>query len=401
MSGVLSGSAVAAKEASEAVSAASIWSAVHIARISEAALPEAALIGSKEAAPIVPGLTLWDLWPIQTDDGALAQVAGGTLWVILSAARSDDPNARHDVARMRLFHKVGDDWHDCGDLLPDGFSPGSREWSGSTRLDPETGKVALWFTASGRREGGPRFEQRLFLSTGRLDISGEHPRVTDWADLMEAVPNDGTIYAETAKSLNTPGLIKGFRDPYWFRDPQTGNGYLLFTGSKPASSSISSHDGVVGIAQASDADGVASFLPLPAIIDATGLCNELELPHVLYRDGAYYLFWCSQNSVFAPSGPVGPTALYGMVAPSLFGPYEPLNGTGLVLANPAAEPRQAYGWRVLPSLEVIGFVDYWGLDGRDIENDPALMAAHFGGTVAPMTRIEITGKTTRIVAKGA
>jgi levansucrase len=401
MIGVSPEAAVRADGAHGVVPAASIWSAADVARIGEGPIPQAGLIGPDEAALISLDLTLWDLWPIQTDDGALAQVAGGTLWVILSAARSDDPNARHDVARMRLFHKVGEDWRDCGNLLPDGFSPGSREWSGTTRLDAKTGKVTLWFTASGRREGGPRFEQRLFLTTGMLDLSGEHPCITDWSNLIEAVPNDGVLYADTGTALSVPGLIKGFRDPCWFRDPQTATGYLLFTASKPLGTSTSSYDGVVGIAEASDAEGVAAFQPLPPIIDATGVCNELELPHVLFRDGAYYLFWCSQKGVFAPGGPAGPTALYGMVAPSLFGPYEPLNGTGLVLANPAAEPRQAYGWRVLPTLNVIGFVDYWGLEGREENGDPALMAAHFGGTIAPMTKIEITGNATRIVAKDA
>ncbi len=68
----------------------------------------------------------------------------------------------------------------------------------------------------------------------------------------------------------------------------------------------------------------------------------------------------------------GPTGLYGMVAPSLHGPYEPLNGTGLVIANPAAEPRQGYCWQVLDTLEVISFVDHWGLHGRDIFAEPDL-----------------------------
>jgi levansucrase len=375
----------------------SIWSDVHVAQIAGQALPEAALIGAGDLVPAPLDMTLWDIWPVQTDDGALVEVTGGTLWVILSALRCDDPNARHDLARMRLFHRVGDNWHDCGNLLPDGFSPGSREWSGTTRLDPATGEVTLWFTATGRREGGPQFEQRLFLATGWLDLDGAMPRIAGWSNLTQAVVDDGSLYADTAKAENKPGRIKGFRDPCWFRDPQSGVGYLLFTGSQPASASYAAEDGVIGIARANDEKGVTRFTALPPIIDATGVSNELELPHVIYRDGLYYLFWCTQNSVFAEDGPKGPTGLYGMLAKSLFGPYEPLNGSGLVLANPASEPRQAYGWRVLPSLDVIGFVDYWGLQGRDVDGDPALMAAQFGGTIAPMSKIELSGNTARIL----
>ncbi len=376
---------------------ASCWTAYHIEQIAHKPVPEAAVIGANDARPIDPALVLWDLWPVQTDDGELAQVAGGTLWVILSAPRCGNPDTRHDVARMRLFHRVENIWHDCGALLPDGLCPGSREWSGSTRLDPETGKVTLWFTAAGRREGGPQFEQRLFMTTGQLDISADHPKIAGWSAATESLPNDGSVYADTAVALNVPGRIKGFRDPFWFRDPQTQIGYLLFTASQPVFASTSDYDGVIGIARASDADGQATFTALPALIDASGVSNELELPHIVYRDGRYYLFWCTQKGVFAPSGPAGPTGLYGMVAPTLFGPYEPLNGTGLVLANPASEPLQAYGWRVLPSLEVIGFVDYWGVDGRDIDHEPALKASQFGGTVAPVSRIEISGNVTRIV----
>ena len=85
---------------------AGCWSAEHVLQIRRQPLPEAALIHARDALPIDPALVLWDLWPVQTDDGALAQVCGGTLWVILSAPRCGNPDARHDVARMRLFHRI-------------------------------------------------------------------------------------------------------------------------------------------------------------------------------------------------------------------------------------------------------------------------------------------------------
>ncbi len=365
------------------------------------ALPECPLIGAVDARPVLPELTLWDVWPVQLDDGQLADVKGGTLWIILSAPRRDDPNLRHDEARMRLLHRVGDQWRDCGDVLPGGFSPGSREWSGSARLNPVTGAVTLWFTAAGRRGEAVRtFEQRLFQANGHLEVTGDSPRISGWTDLVLSVANDGTHYTDLSVNQGVPGLIKGFRDPYWFRDPADGQGYLLFTGSKLASTSGSSHDGVIGIAAQNPMGARVPFTLLPHLIDADGVANELELPHVLVRDGLYYLFWSTQAHVFAPGGPTGPTGLYGMVAPSLFGPYIPLNGTGLVLANPATEPFQAYAWKVLPNLEVISFINFWGLEGRDIADNPALQAAHFGGTIAPMVKIALEGATARILVTG-
>lgn len=350
---------------------------------------------AKDVVPIDPARTFWDMWPLQLDSGDVAAVAGGDLWIILSAPREADPNARHDKARMRLLFRKDGGWQDCGDLLPDGFSPGSREWSGSALLDPAGGKVTLFFTAAGRREvAGPSFEQRLFQAEGRLDLSAAAPRIADWGRLRPSVRNDGSHYADLEVNQGIAGRIKGFRDPYWFRDPGDGREYLLFTASKSAQASQSDYDGVVGIAMA-DPTGEAPYHLLPPLIDADGVSNELERPHVFVRDGLYYLFWSTQNHVFSPNGPQGPTGLYGMVAPTLFGPYRPLNGSGLVLANPAAEPRQAYAWQVLPSLEILSFVDFWGLGGREGSN--AELADQFGGTIAPFARIAIEGDRTRLL----
>jgi levansucrase len=382
--------------------AATIWSAAHVSTLTLSPEAQLGVIGAENAQPLLPDVALWDIWPVQTDDGSLADIAGGSLWVMLSAPREADPDARHNKARMRLIQRTPSGWLDCGDLLPDGFSPGSREWSGSTRINTQTGDVTLWFTAAGRRgEINPDAEQRLFQAMGKLDVSGALPVIAQWCNLTESVQNDGTHYADLNINKGVPGRIKGFRDPYWFRDPATGKGYVLFTGSKSAAQSQSDYDGVIGVAEATDIDGFAPFALLPPIIDADGLANELERPHMFVRDGLYYLFWSTQSSVFAHGAPRPPTGLYGMVGPTLFGPFEPLNGSGLVLANPVSEPRQAYAWQVLPSLDVVSFVDFWGLKNRDITSNPDLKAAHFGGTIAPMVKIEINGKNTRIIQGGA
>lgn len=374
----------------------SLWTAEHVALIASNNLPETAIIDADQAQAIVPHLTLWDIWPVQYDDGSVAQVAGGSLWMILSAPRRDDPNQRHDEARIRLLHQIDGQWRDCGNLLPDGFAPGSREWSGSARLDPQSNIVTLWFTAAGRNGAVKHdFEQRLFHATGSLSLSGAHPAVTNWQGLAQSVINDGSHYADLAVNQGVPGHIKGFRDPYWFRDPADGKGYILFTGSKSAAVSLSDFDGVIGIAASADNDGCGAvpYILLPAIVDGDGVANEMERPHVFVHGGLYYLFWSSQAQIFSPDVTPCPTGLYGMVAPSLFGPYEPLNSSGLVLANPAIEPRQAYAWQVLPSLDIVSFVDYWGMHGRE-EGEAS---SQFGGTIAPIIKIELNGSATRIV----
>lgn len=374
----------------------SLWTAAHVAAIADIPLPQAPPINADAAVPLLSGHDLWDLWPLQNRDGSVAGIADGELWMILSAPRQPDPGMRHDIARTRLIFRQGSAWHDLGLLFPDDLNPGSREWSGSALYDARSGNVTAYFTAAGRREEATSsFEQRLFQTTGTLDLSGALPAIKGWSSVEPLVVNDGTHYVDLATDQGRPGSIRGFRDPYWFRDPFDGRAYILFTGSQPGG--VADCSGVVGIAVAQDADGQTGFELLPPIVSADGVANEMERPHMLVRDGLYYLFWSSQNSVFAANGPKGPTGLYGMVGRSATGPFEPLNGTGLVIANPAEEPRQAYCWHVLDTLEVASFVDHWGLQGRDPASDPDLNRAQFGGTIAPMLKIEIDGVTTKLV----
>jgi levansucrase len=154
---------------------------------------------------------------------------------------------------------------------------------------------------------------------------------------------------------------------------------------------------VIGLARANDRDGHGPFTLLPPLVDAYGLASELERPHIFVHDQLYYLFWSTQSHIFDPNVARGPTGLYGMVGPSLFGPFEPLNGSGLVLANPPAEPRQAYAWQVLPSLEVVSFIDFWGLQGGDILTDQALKQSQFAGAIAPVSHLRLEGTTTRVI----
>lgn len=387
-------STFATKIAPDSSVSLSYWTGDHVASIGAQALPEAPIITQADVVPILPGHDLWDVWPLQNADGSVAEVDGGQCWMILSAPRMSDPGLRHDVARTRMLFRRDGLWSDCGLLFPDDLNPGSREWSGAARYNPEANRVTAYFTAAGRRGvAGRSFEQRLFQASGRLDTSGPVPSTTAWTTPKALADNDGEYYVDLAIDQGVPGHIRGFRDPYWLRDPADQQDYILFTGSQARSRH--SHNGVVGIGRATT--NPEFFELLPPIISADGVCNELERPHLVIHNGLYYVFWSSQNSVFANDGPKGPTGLYGMVAPSLHGPFEPLNGTGLVICNPEVEPRQGYCWQVLDTLEVISFVDHWGLQGRDVIAEPDLQRQQFGGTIAPMLKIELDGNRSRLL----
>ncbi|MFM6931883.1 MAG: glycoside hydrolase family 68 protein [Novosphingobium sp.] len=345
-------------------------------------VPELALVTAADAAPIAPGIDLWDSWPLAHEDGRTVMHDGRQYWFMLSAACFPDPGQRHDAARIRLLSKGADGWRDHGNVLPDKAGPGSREWAGSAVLHDDGRTVTLFFTAAGRLGEAPSFEQRLFAVQGSLGTDGPG----NWGVPEEIVQADGTRYVLAREAEGKPGLIKAFRDPAWLRDPATGKRHLLFTGS--AAWSDDDFNGLVGIATLQD-DG--SWTLGDPLIEAVGVNNELERPHVVMRDGLYYLFWSTQRRTFAPGWPAGPNGLYGAVAAQLEGPWKPVNGSGLVAANPASEPTQCYSWWTTGEGEVWSFIDHWGMQGRSFDDHPELLRGQFGGTPAPTFRLHFAG----------
>lgn len=373
----------------------SVWTAQAVAAIADQQLPTIPLITAADVHDALPGFQLWDCWPFETPLGATVRFDGWTAWVVMCAPRDVHPDLRHDIARLRLMLERDGAWRDCGYLLPEELNPGSREWAGSTVFDPASGRVTLFYTATGRRgDTGRSFEQRLFQTTGSLEEVGEAIRVTGWSEPVESVAADGKHYVIVNQTVGAPGFIKGFRDPFHFRDPADGVDYLLFTASDAASSSA--FNGVIGLTRANGA-GFDSWSLLPPLVSANGVNNEMERPVLRVQGERYYIFWSTQRRTFDPAGPSGPNGLYGMVADRLAGPWRPLNGTGLVAPNPAEEPVQTYSWWVMDNLEVAGFIDNWGLKGRSVTEQPDLVVSTFGGVPAPRFRIALEGETAQIV----
>jgi levansucrase len=362
------------------------WTPADVQRIQLGEESIAPLIAEPDFARIDDSLDIWDAWPVQGEDGRPAHAAdGSTLWMALAAPHFSDPDARHAHARIHLLERHGSQWRHLGPVMPDGFSPGSREWSGSAVLAEDATSLTLYFTATGTRgEATPSCEQRLFLARATLTDGPDGRAFAGWHALSEIVQRDPVHYMTTESADGAPGTIKAFRDPAFFRDPADGQRYLFFAGSR--ANSPSAFNGVVGWA-VEQAPG--RWAILPPLVSADGLNNELERPHVVFRRGVYYLFWSTQRHVFDPTGPVGPTGLYGMASDRLDSGWRPLNGTGLVFANPPEAPAQAYSWLVLPDLSVTSFVDDWGPAGSG-------RPRRFGASFAPDLRLELDGAAARL-----
>ena len=365
------------------------WTADHVRAIDLARAGTVPLIVEPDLSGLDPRLVYWDMWPIADASGRPAQIMGRELWMALTAPDRNDPSLRHFEARIRLLERKGAGWADLGDVLPPMTVPYEREWAGSA-VSTGDGTVSLYFTAAGVADRPGGYQQRLFEAHALIGADG---LPTGWSTPRHAVTRFLPDYMLADAQEGEPGRIKAFRDPAWFRDPADGAEYLLFTASRAHVDS--EYNGALGIARKAG-DG---WHLLPPLIDAVGVNNELERAHAVYHQGRYYLFWVTQRFTFAPGLRHAPTGLYGMVGDSLLGPYRPLNGSGLVLRNPEAEPMQTYSWFVTGDLQVSSFVDFWGLRGADVSQDPAEARARFGGVPAPLLQLAIDGESCRLVER--
>lgn len=372
----------APQSAPVAVSPPLKWTAADLAALAQGPVPRARAFTAGDVQRVSPDLDVWDAWPLACARGMPVRWRGGELWFALAAPAHDDPEARHGIARIHHFHRIDGQFVHLGQTFPEGFTPGSREWSGSALY--RDGQVTLSFTAAGTRgEEALSFQQRIFASTAWLVDEGEAV-FSDWSRPVEQVAPADILYMSRHDATGRLGEIKAFRDPAGWRSDE-GHDYLLFTASSAMNRSF--YNGVIGCARRG-ADG--TFVMMPPLVDACDVNNELERPHVVAHGGKVYLFWSTQAKVFAPDI-AAPTGLYGAVADSMAGPWRLLNGHGLVFANPEAEPFQAYSWWVLPDLSVTSFVDYWGIDDATASEKPA-GRCHFGGTFAPFLHLHLEGE---------
>ncbi|MCL6606401.1 MAG: glycoside hydrolase family 68 protein [Paenibacillus sp.] len=370
---------------------------------------------------LAPGYHMWDTWPLMDRDGNIASYKGWKVIFALSAPNDVLPGKVHDIATIRYFYsKNGKDWTLGGELFPKGTAFGQRQWAGSAMLDGD--QIHAFYTATGR-EGQAQltYEQRIATATGKIVADSNGVRFENWDKHRVILEPDGKYYqtVEQAKQGENGGYA--FRDPMWFKDPKTGKEYILFEGNSGATVSerqfkpeyagsaeyLQQHPVPAGAVHANGNIGIAEVVGgdlnnikmLPPLVEANYVNEELERPHIVVKDKKYYLFTDSHINKYA-EGITGPEGMYGFVSDTLIGGYKPLNGSGLVIANPADNPYQAYSWLVTPELNVVGFAQFGDLKGMTVgeigNQSPEFQFSHFGGTLAPTVKISLNGDTTKI-----
>jgi levansucrase len=353
------------------------WTADHVLGIASDVRRAIPLVAPDDLPRLAADRVYWDMWPVQDPAGRPACAGPRALWMALSAPDRGDPALRHFEAKIHLLERRGDGWADLGPAMPDWSVPYEREWAGSALLKGD--KLTLFFTAAGSAARSRGYQQELWEASAKLGADG---LPYHWSEPKPSIIYHHPHYMLADVQEGEPGKIKAFRDPAWFCDPADGAEYLAFTAS--LAGPASAYNGAFGLARR-EATG---WCLLPPPITADGVNNELERAHLVHHDGRYYAFWSTQTSTFAPGLSHAPNGLYGMVAESIAGPYRPLNGTGLVLANPAACPAQTYSWFVDATLTVCSFVDMVPNAGGG--------SARFVGVPAPFLRLDLSGDCARL-----
>lgn len=352
------------------------WTAEQVRGIGP--MPEAGAlipsVGNAGPGTLDPARLYWDMWPLQDAGGHRTLLAGRELWMALTAPDRGDPALRHFEAKIHWLERVGEGWRDLGPVLPALDVPYEREWAGSALLVDDA--VTLFFTAAGTDTRAGGYQQELWSATALIGGDG---LPGEWSFPAPLVTGYGPHYMPADAHEGEAGKIKAFRDPAFFRDPAGGAEYLAFTAS--LAGSASAFNGAFGLAR----KGAEGWELIAPALHAEGVNNELERAHLVFHAGCYYAFWSTQTVTFAEGLRHAPGGLYGMVADSMAGPWRPLNGTGLVLANPAESLQQTYSWYVDADLTVCSFVDLLPDD-------------RFGGVPAPLLRLTLDGERAELAA---
>ncbi len=352
------------------------------------------------------GTYVWDAWPIRDVDGSVSEFDGWVVMVALSAGWNEveeTGNAFYTLSELRYWYTRDGDWRPGGTIFSRADGLGSRQWAGSAVHDAETGEVTFYYTAVGDPEapgveddpaprpvsifneaiGRPSTVQRLAAATATV-------AVTDDGIAFENVGNhriigeaDGFWY-DTHDTYLMGEAVYGFRDPEYWRNPRTGEEHILFTGN--AAGLPGPYNGAVGLMTRNGDNWELE----PPILVANGVNSQLERPHVVTRDDGLYLFFSTHDFTFAPDV-AGPRGLYGFRSASgdLRGHLTPLNGHGLVAANPVEAPEQVYSFLVLPDGQVMSYLNVlWGFGQR-----PEYEGREMFGAPAPLFRIALDDDT--------
>lgn len=389
----------------------------------------------KRVRPLNADYEVWDSWLVLTENGRVAVVGGYHVLIALS-----QPITEPNQARLLYFYSKVDEnrWVTGGHVFDTPLVAGSQEWSGSTIVTNE-GELQFFYTIA-----SPYDEQGMSQTLQRI-ATAKVPFTTTPTCLTLLAPTyhelliepDGFYYQTMEQAVcgeqrfpNQHNTAAGsnqnnnftFRDPHYFKDPETGREYLLFeanTGTalhqegtvleRYVGSSLGSYqpsadalkaNGCIGALRLTNQRTTGRFLP--PVLSSNLVTDEIERINVIYHHEHYYLFVTTHGNKMTVNGNdlVNRDFMLGWISDSLFGRYEPLNGTGVVITqkSPGApfigqeeNEQYVYSWLVVPVRKgrfvVIAYSGYSTLSNQQtVEIRSA----------APVLSLSIKGRSTRL-----
>ncbi|HEY6876735.1 MAG TPA: glycoside hydrolase family 68 protein [Polyangiales bacterium] len=126
--------------------------------------------------------------------------------------------------------------------------------------------------------------------------------------------------------------------------------------------------------------------------------DQTERPQIYIEKGRRYLLTISHRATYAP-GVNGPEGLYGFVGDGIRSDYQPLNQSGLVLANPTDLNTPAgTSADILPEENLNSYQSYshYVMPGGYVQSFIDAVGTRRGGSFAPTVKIEFDGATTKL-----
>lgn len=410
------------------------WTREQVLSFKETAANAFPEFDNTQIKPFMEGCDIWDSWFALDEDGNLASIEGFHMLCALGIKKGDE-----DFARIYYFYSQdGHSFTPGGTLFSKRRFNNIQEWSGSTLLRKD-GKVQTFYTtAMGHVHNG------IWQTSQRLATAIQRPINKDGvlsfsepeyhASLLKP---DGVFYqtidqADDAE-LRMPTLHNRdfgndqinnfcFRDPFFFKDPTTQKAYLLFEANtgpsfhaegtvrrdyigsdsfepnyRPTVDDLKAN-GCVGIAEFTD-EQYTQLNPLPPLLTSNLVTDEIERVTLICRDNSYYLFCVTHGNKMTIQGEtfVNRDLLLGFQSSSMFGPYTPLNGSGIILQQKSAGPmytgqtnnkQYVYSWNVLPDLTVLSYAN----NAYSVAEEKIL----FLKTVGPRVQLALHGTQTEV-----
>lgn len=400
---------------------------------------------------LMPGYQSWDNWLVRDEDGYVADVGGFTVLIALVRPIGADFSQGERIA---YFYSADGVHYEPGGFLfgEQTLYEGLREWSGSTILRRD-GKIQTYYTCAYGSDYGGVWQTVQRLATAIQDFEVQPGK--DYLSIAEpshhsllggACEPDGHFYETPAQASEREAkwptrhrVAVGSdqtennccRDPFYFRDPVSGKRYLAFEGNTgadfhppgyvrpeyisakgiPAEGFAPTEDmvkanGCIGLIELTDEQGTFGTF-LPPLLTSNLVTDEIERINIVFHEGHYYLFCVghgNKNTLVSENPDlVNRDYMLGFRGKSMFGPFEPLNGSGVVVqqksmgdayAGQAENEQAVYSWLITPRrdqragvFKCVAYANYCNT-GDQVE---AVMGA------APSLSIEINGLNTRIV----